>query len=71
MTGALIILDEINATGIVNARRTFAIVHVVFAVLTAESGVAAIALVRIDSIDAKAFIETRGRLAFVDINFAS
>lgn len=66
MALAQVILDEVDAVGSVDARSAQAVVHVDFAVDAVESRVVAVALVRIDSVQAQSVVETWRRLRYLE-----
>lgn len=62
---ASVIFDQIHALGSMEARGSKAIVHVDLAVVSSESRVIAVAMVRVDTVDAKALVQTRRGLPLI------
>ena len=59
---AKVVLNLIQALGAVHARSTLAVVHVDLAMVAVEARVRAVALVRVDAVQAHALVQTRRRL---------
>ena len=68
--GAAVVVDQVGAGGVVTARLHLALVNVHLTGLPSEPGVLAVAAEHVDAVRAPPAVQTRGRLAVVNVELA-